>query len=1211
MLLFHLILSESKIEASDLNIRLPFKLKNSDPPTYFIKILEKNVEYEIDADFVKLTKISRGRKETIFKIEVLEECSDSCAEKGATIYISKSSETLEIPVYISEINRIYLETTTLVLYCNSSLDRYSIRGYDKENNVFNSLSGYEIVWNFDKTHIISVPKNETDLPQSSEFSDVYNNEIIVKGIRLGKANISAHLKYNENIKTQTANLEIVFPIFFYPKEINIFPNTEYQGRLCSGIGIDKSKYGLSCDSPVDNLSMYSFFSDKDSFVEIDDNALIKSKNEGSSYIRARDKIMPLSKANMKVNVLNPTSLRIPDEWIIIGDKPKCIGYAFYDNHGKKLIPPEDTDLQLDGDYSTLGRHNIKAYSRGIAGSFDVYVCEMIRFDRDIAYLPKGFKNYKPVITGGSGSEYRVIIGTVPEAIKDFEVTVHDTKLNINITQKVIVEECISPNVSFDRTEVPIGEVFNFEVTCMSNTGRKLDNVQIQSVKSSDKRIAAVDKSHKFINTFSQGFVDVEISVIGGSVMTKLCVFKHLHVDDSVFNMTAKIPADINLRGGPLKWENAKQYKSVECGEISGSLSDDGKLTVESHFVGECTVTVVNEKTHLNPKPYSDSVSFMVSANSISRFVIIPVDCSSSNYEGFAPSYIPEITDVLDQYSIASTHTPKFFVHAISHENKDLGNFEHKNGVFEGKTVSGENYSFGNSVSEDIEVSYYVPDLDTPKSVLKLKSVGMFNLSSSELVLSTYNLDGKKVEFIGGSGVFEITSRNSDATISDNFIHVKPGKTYKRTITVRDVAVPEFTGKLLVLTKIPEKLVVHGPDCGLKDQPMILKISLVTKSDEVIDALDQEEIKCNDPAVKRINATHFSYTPTKTGAKQLKFNIEKNNKIKPGIFNTDISELIQFIDSNITIYVGETFPVQFKGGTGFNVEFKSSNDNIVQIKDMSNKVYGSFAGEAIITAYSPNRRILGEPTIHVRVLKVLETLITWSSEDVIVGSIQKFECLVRTDDGIKVPKTVKWAISGTNTFRELYDKTMLFCPTHPGKVTISCTVHHLFNYKSDKNTGKVTIDVIPALSVQPTEISIPVGGGCNIRTLINLPAQFTAVTEGISISEDGNISASKQGTHVIRITYRSQIKSLLVSVSVPSSLYLEVIEPNKVRPILLDQNYIPYFSQTNVVLSFDTEYEPIFRNGYYEFRSYKNTVVTGEATIKGESWIVSNKTMITA
>lgn len=1214
MFLLLLCHSFSNIHVNELNIRLPFCRDEKNPPSFVLTADVPKAHWETpDEGVIKLIKRPSTKYNSSVVVQVLHKGPNS---NGAIISVSHSGKESTINVYIDEIHKIQLETTTQILYYNTSMDVYSIKAYDREGNVFSSISGYIVDWTYDPKHIVEVPLKDTDLSNNYPEGSLPNNEIIIKGIKLGKTALTAQIR-DTKIRTQEVSLDIVFPIYLYPREINVLPGVQYQAKLCSGVGIDKSKYGQSCDKPVTDLEAYQFKSDKKDLADVSPHALISSKKKGSTYVRVHHIKNPLSKGQMRVNVLEPAKVKIPDEWIIVGSKPTCKGFEIFDSAQKKIHSPEDIVWDLEGDYSTLGAHKIKASAYGVVGYFTVYVCDPIRFEKDQVILPKGYKGYQPRVLGGSDPKYHQRSGEVAESLSDYTITVYDKKLDMKITQKVIVEECVQPIIDFDSHEAPVGETVGFTIKGKSKSGKLFDFIQIVGDPvSSNPEVATVDKGKMKIKFHSSGFSDIKISLIGGSVSGKFSGFRHVKVNTLVNNARARIPINIGLKDGPLHWPGAKQFRTVRCGPNDAEIDHDGHLVLKSHYSGQCHVSVVNQKTEENPNPYTDIANFNVSADSISRYKVIPFDAKSSDFIGFVPSLAKaaKIDTVESQYYIARMHIPEFKYYAYNQDGRLIGEFNNADQKFVGVTDSGMDYVIGSPIIENVTFTYSVPGLDAPEYRLKLIVVAPFDFSKSKLILYSHD-EGKKIDFIGGSGSFDIIESSDIAENKGSFMIVKPSKDNRRNVTVRDKAIPEFVRSLEVHTKIPDRLHVDGPRHGVINEQIRISIEIKSKDDETIEMPDHNSITCNSTDVRKEDSGHFTFTPREVGQYVFRFYSQDNSNIKHYLYSIDIAEKIAFNESGITMFVGEVVNISIIGGSGSQILYNSSDDSVVRMQNHSQFALGISPGEATIKAYCKEKPVLGVATIKVRILQIKATRIELDDkDDIIVGSIHRFYSIVETDIGDRSPKYIQWNVTGPDNYELRYDNSIVIKPTSPGPITIKCWVHTNHEDVTSSNYCEMSVLVKPKLVVEPKKITVPVGGSERIQIHGNLDVNYTiqeieSYRDGVSVSSDGYLTARRQGEYIVIVRSGSQVESVLVVVSKPSGLYLEVVREHAVKPHLLDNNRVPYSAHSDIVYDYNFSDFTNISDGSYSFPVDGPTIISGIASVSSGGWRVQNETMV--
>jgi hypothetical protein len=1215
MLSLFTITAFSALKVSDINVRMPFKLHGQRSPRYTITAFHPNAKWENrDPDLVKIIENPKNRFNSSITVEVKHEGPRSeAAVLIAQVQNGKTTEDVQVTIYIDEVKSCVITTTARVLYVNSSIDLFTLTGFDVAGNTFTTIDSYKVDWIFNSSEIRRVPVNETDLYESEELAA---NKILVQGMVLGGRPLGAII--NEKIEAPAISLDIVEPIYLVPSEYSMLPKSHFTPKLCSRNGGSR---GGNPDKCIKVMKIpdpnFLFTSDDESVATVSSNGRIDANNTGSIQIRVIDQVMPLNRAQMRINVVNPSRIVIPEQYILIGQKPSCADAKFYDARGRELTDiPDDIKWELTKEYEEVGRHIIKATAFNTTTSFVVHTCEVPKFNPSSVILVKGQSGYKPVIVGGSSHftytvsdeeviKYSKFTGKI-SAIKEGETVLvaHDEKLKLDAKLTVYVEEMYMPRFEFNDREFLAGEKIDYTFKTSTKSGEQFTYLEPYSVQSNDQSV--VRSESNTLTAVSQGFANITCKITGYEETILIGVFQHVQVRTLItFNVNEN--PDLNKRFGPLQWPGMdKPIPSVVCGNTNAKIIDESTLSINDKYKGQCTFSIQNKPTKENPNPRKDSINFTVMATKIVDLAVVLRDELSENHNesgligsGINPFESLEITEI----RIPAIHPIVFDVYAFANDEK----FE-SIGAFEDPSMSITDQD-GNQIYNKTLITKPTiltltppPTIDVPEK--RVKIIPVHNISTTEFVsIYRYSEKGLEYEIFNGTGEYVIKEGNN-ANITDTNLVIYPAELIpemSRTITVADKYIPEYTFTVSVYTEEPAKLEIEGENYCIVDTEAEFTVHVFSLQGNEIQA-DSLHFTTETENLRQISPTKWVYSSKY--AEQVNIIISTRGAI--GSKKIDVLDQIKFSPDNMTLFVNERVkPIVLGGGVYNELKFESTNESIVNFND--NILQAINPGYVNITAIVPDHPKLGIANLTVRVLNITGVKIERFPEQPYVDSYIHLIPFLETDAGLQSPRTISWSVEGCNNWEKQYDGSLILRADRVGDITVRCNTHELSEI--------ITIPVDGRLKfATPTKLNLPIGSNYTVKLATELSGvQYTVQcaadcnNNGLTINENGHIETSVEGQYIVVARFKSQVAVTIITVSRPAAVFLQSIGTSSVQPNLLDNDGQVYDAANKVEFTFNVTSQYMSNNGTYTFLIEEPTFIAVNAF--NEFFNVVNTTLL--
>ena len=1179
----------SAFKVSDITVRMPFRLPAHQPPKYVLTAFDSNVKWEC-SDPTKVRIIENPRDHTRRSSITIEILHQGPHNEAVTITAKSKEETVAIPVYIDKIKSVEITTKSRTIFRGYQVTPYGITCFDEAGNTFSTIDSYNVTWNYDAKQIRSVPLNETDL--FTKYKDgLPASEILIQGLEVGRKSLTATV--NNEITSNVIEIDVVEPIHLVPPTKFMLPGAHFNVKLCTRNAFYQKNpdSDSTCETKLKIPDKkYTFYSVNETVATVEQNGRITAHVLGRTDIKVNDEVMPLNRVQMSVEVINPISIYIPDQYILVGQKPSFDQAVFKDYFGSPILEkPDHIDWEYNKDYEKVGTHTITAEAFNTKTQFIVHTCEPLAFNPSEVTLPVRHNGYKPHLTGGSGYitfhgsnetvfSYSEIFGTIKAGEEGVAtLTVHDEKLNIEATLFVNVEEMVNPYFTFPDREFASGENITYSFKTTTRSGRPFTYLEEYTVTSNDQ--AVVRDNHNELVAVEQGFANITCTITGYSQTVLIGVFQHVEIQ-TIVTVNTNEPYDLSKQYGPLQWpESDKPVSSVQCGSARATIINDSILILRDKYKGQCTFTVQNPKSRLNPNPRIDSKEFQIQAEKIVNLAIAIEDHQSLNNpeSGLIPSRVNETEALkLTTVRVPSVHRVFYNVYAFSFDEKleSLGLYQHP----QMKILDQNNESFvnGSYITEPTTLTLYPPPTVEmePKSIY---IIPIHNISTTNFVsIYLYADHGTDIPITNGTGHY-VTS-GTDVTLNDNILTVYPAQTISdmtRYVIVQDEYIPEYQAKIMVLTEEPAKLEIDGEDYTIIGSIVEFTVHVYSQKGNEIQA-DSLNFTTETDGLNQTAPNKWKYH-----AKYVEqVNIIISTQGATGTRKLNVLDQIKYSPDHLVLFEGETVvPTLIGGGANEVLEHEYSNISVANIVD--GLLRAVKPGTTVITTTAPNMPRLGKATLVVRVLEIRSIKVLRFPDQPYVDSYIHLTPVLETDDGDQPPRSASWTIRGSNTWEKLYDNSLMIRADRPGKVYAEVSAHN--------RNHTVIIDVDPRLQFRsPSKLSIPIGGNYTLQLVQPIEnVEYTITTlsgpqSGLVVDSNGFIQTAAVGEYVVVARFKSQVVGTLVKVSIPAAVFLQSEGTSSVRPILLDIDGQEYSSHNGVLFTFNITNQYVSESGKYAF-----------------------------
>ncbi|EAY16853.1 hypothetical protein TVAG_150040 [Trichomonas vaginalis G3] len=1203
MLSFLFLHGCSKIQFSEYNIVLPFKLKDHKSPTFNLTAYRGNVKFVSLNEKLLTVQPNPSRRDQSSAMLVVHHEGPNPERVNISV-TSPSDEPIIFPVYIEGIHSAVIETRRKYLYTNITIDEYSIKPKNEFGDIIETLDGYDVEWIFNSSVIRRLSQGEID---RDTIGSKLESHIFVQGILPGKFSLGA--KIANTVIVPNVTITIIDPIYLLPSSKTMLPGCNFQAKLCKK---NYNTYNNSCDQIDLPKEKYFFSSQDENIVTVDQSARIHAVHIGTTQVRVTNKEFALNRVDMNIEVVSPSKIFIPEQWIIIGEAPSTDGAIFYDHNNNILDKPAHIDWQLTDEYKNLGNHTVTATAFGKSTQFRVHVYERPRFDPDDVVLPLHHNEYYPNLIYGSGdftwstpNIKGIIIGMFHNIISyevgKYQVIAHDNILNVDAILHVTIEKMVDPRFVFPRTEFIPNENVSYTFQVRSQGGRPFTHLDPFTVTSAQPNI--VHDSDDILTSISKGFATITCKITDYEQITLIGVYEPLSVTKiiTVDNVEEETP-NLDRQDGPMQWPDSKKPKAtITCGNAKVELIDDTYLRLRSSYNGMCKLSVVNEKTAANPSPRPDSVEFQVRAIKIDSIAIVVIDPKSKNIpeSGLAKSTV-NTTEILDlqgkDVKIPAIHQPELKIFAFSEGKNLIGEYSHPKQIIQvGDRVFNKTSQIP-LLDDETLITVIMPESLQVRPV-SVKVIPIQKITLQENI-SIYDKSetGVSIPISGGTGNYTIVS-GSGATIDGNSLTLMPSKAnLERKVTVKDYFIDEYKETIVVRTEAPARLVIEGPDVCVVGTIVRFKPHVLSAFNNEIPTTF-EDYTASTPGLTHDHDNEWAITATSEG----RIDIVMSALGLSGSRILIVLNKIMIDPENVTMFPGETLIPHIIGAGKNDIVIFSTTDKDVANMD-GNILRAVSAGKCVITARIEGKPILGEANLTIHVLHIKDFKILQFPEHPYVDSIIHLTPIFETDIGPIIPRTTTWIIEGNNQWEKLYDNSVIIRANSNQSIYVNVT--------SLLESVAQYIEVDDKLELEtPREISIPVNHPYTIKVKNNLPANHSVLCseKGLNV-QNGTITGTKPGRYVVKTDYKQQWQVTQVTVSTPEELYLQT-DAASILPIPLDINGQQYTEFSHDNLKYNVSKEAILNNERYSFGEVEEPTYVQFTFADGKNYAVKNTTLI--
>lgn len=579
---------------------------------------------------------------------------------------------LRTEVVIDNINKIDIITTTRLMN-KDDYEVLEVAGYDMNGNKFSTLEGIPIRWTISSVNgtrgesgnYVSIEKfhqigNTLKLKASEvindlERRDIYSSKILVKGLELGKAEMTANLMKNPSKESKVV-LTVLQILHVVPDhDLYVLEKTQLNYEVFT---TRRNEIVSKINMPNEN---YIWASENPNVCSVDTKGNVECKNVGKTVISVMYKETPESIQKRVIHVVRPAKLKL--NWKEIGGVWQWVEGRKYkvvpellDEHGNVIEFTKHTEFSINVESGlqivshtkgftemtilakSLGKYTIKAvlekcdgYKKGYFNTIntyqDVVISSQVVADQKTLLLAyPGSAGCVITAKGGSTGEYNFINeegnsitvsneGNVfPRKIGKNKIIVSDARNadNFDIVE-VEAAEVVSMDIQESIVESPVGKKLNFTTTSKDSLNRifnqcstgvvhwKVTNNDIfelitNETNSHAEVLAKISGSSTLTATSGKGIAEVQIFAFDEIRTTYNSLSKPRIAKGASFV--------ISFEGGPLPWHLNKNlyYTRLSKNEnYSAKILDNNKVLVSCKEYGDSTlaITIGNAigKTH--------------------------------------------------------------------------------------------------------------------------------------------------------------------------------------------------------------------------------------------------------------------------------------------------------------------------------------------------------------------------------------------------------------------------------------------------------------------------------------------------------------------------------------------------------------------------------------------------------------------------------------
>ena len=1071
-------------------------------------------------------------------------------KRKATAIIAEtpSGSSLKCDVFVDAIHNVSILTTTKSIYVESSLETLSLQARDSENNIFTSLEGIDVNWTIDERHLKTIAAEDAKvlLPGISPNKSA---ALIVQGTQVGRTWASAVVGGRTRAKV---DLVVVEPIALFPSPVvRTLPFHHIPFKLCSTRVSYDGNMEMKCVEQVKlPSSNYRVETSKDSVLTATQAAYATTHNVGTATISAVGTVLEDNGASCYVIVDYPYRVEQPEQYIALGDDP-VFNPVLFDKEGHKFDLFEPVKWNISGDWSTVGRKEVRLTYHRYSFTAIVFVVPPIALDPEEAVLPVGYDGFPVKVTGGSGEysfsvENEHVISYVNKRVKALAegvslIRVQDRRIaKYTASATIIVSRVGSIGIELEKRELLVGSSFAPKCDVYAKNNKRF-SVPVPSKTVSDQSSIVASS----MRGNSPGFANVYCEC-DGVESRKILVSV---ADSPRVKLAGRASPDsvipLGLSGGVLQWPGCTSpVITIDCPGANATVFDDGKsFAVDREYSGVCRLKMKNLAVEKNPIPLEVETSFQLECSIVSKLVLHVVDKQASQVKECNTPPI-EVTTARNAYRIVPGRVHELFVFAHDRADRIVNyysavkftlstNFSEVIKPMENRGINGETkYQFTPNNSTDLLL--VSPDLGT--STVSLSAIPPFIVTPTQTV---YYKKGENYSFDveGGSGIFGTTAH--DAMIGKGRLIVSPSGPGEWKYSLTDKCRSQRIDVELQALSVTRLQIVTP---SIVEVGSIFKPSVRAYNDSYLIPqrfLKEAGLNMKPDKAEKIDVDKWQVQAEKIGKMTLEASAANGVKATAYI---DVIDQLRIEPQHIVMLPGDSIEVKIVSGPT-DVSFDCGDNTIARMNGL--EIVGVAPGKVTVNVTSKHFSSLGAFPIYVHVLTPLALHIQPSTQYIIEGGHLGLSLFVETEIGLLRARKGQWNVRSSFNWKQ-HNASFIF---------INCSNEGELAVKSDAYglTTSYNTVVEPKLELSsPSALTLPVKSSMQIELTKKLQCVYTSLNEEIVTCSNGVLRTGEvEGEAVVVIKYGHQTIALTVMVSRPAFLHVSQSPPADFQLMLLD------------------------------------------------------------
>lgn len=496
------------------------------------------------------------------------------------------------------------------------------------------------------------------------------------------------------------------------------------------------------------------------------------------------------------------------------------------------------------------------------------------------------------------------------------------------------------------------------------------------------------------------------------------------------------------------------------------------------------------------------------------------------------------------------------------------------------------------VKEDLKVTLHI-EKDLTIVPLKIEIIYPHKINETNPI-SLYKKE-RTVHIINGNGPFVVVGESIEFT-NNRDLKVNPHFMSYHTVFITDRCIPENKYKIEIQTFHIGSIEIIGPTQVVIGDHCQFEVNIITPDGKVLPS------KLNDLFHWSTETPDLIYNK-KTGFWEMNASKIGRNEIILIADDHRRSHIVHVFNKIVpkydylTMFVGEKLSLEFANDINEDlIQVTSSNPEIVSFE---NKIVAVSINTGIIQAciYFIDLPTVVNANITIHVIEAKNLILEYNEtniqtgDPVYIGSYVHIVPYIETDIGLFTPKSILWNVDGSDNWEYLHDNSILIKGDKEGTVIVSAS-----SINNLTKSIKIYFDYKLQLKNQDN-INIPLGGTYDIKNVADkIPdIQYKIIAESpqydvdnVTINKSGQIFAGAEGKFVVIVKYKNQWKTIPLTISKPTQLFLESEKGNIIHPRILDPDYQEYTTFGNSVITFTDS--NITSKSCLQFVNYNNHYV---------------------